>query len=520
MCSRESSSSEKAGAPSPPPPPTATSQFALSFERVAVESLILPWHELELIHEKMREKRRLVEEHTTQAAEHLRSVALLNAELDSLEASFSAVMAAVVSERSRSQERLRSLVLEWERSHIQQSTDRSIEVQQQHAAEVDLLRKQLTSAQAEADAKQQRCDALSLRNQELQALMREYGLETTGPLVDALQGSRLLSPSTAAGKSSRKASLFLDPSAIGGADDQAIANAAYAKLSKETDQLRAEVLRLQADLSASKAESKVRRSEIEALRTAKEEWATITTAPLSAGEDHAFYRLQGGGGGGGRISTASTASGVPPYHTAASVVSSTRHSVTQSQSHQQQQQQYSSYHPQQHLSSSSSYIDNRGGAAAALASSTAKSPQYQTNPPQPNEQPAPSISVGLDLGTRRQHHGLSGVHIVGVLEGSPAWQAGIRPNDVLVGWAGHTIHQLEDVAAASRSLPKGLLALDVVVVRNVKPLEELHHHAGGGGGGSSANTITAQRTAMVSIPLDGRLNGPYNSRREPIITSQ
>lgn len=458
--------------PQSPTERTAPSQFSLSFERVTVESLILPWNDVEHIHEQMREKRRQVHLHTQQAAEHLRAITLLQAELDSLEASFSATMAAVVAERSRSQERLRALVLEWERSQVQQAAERAVEVQQRHTTEMEQLKKKLAKVTSELESKQQRLDSVTARNQEMQALMQEYGLETSGPLVEALQAKRLLSPSEK--KDGRRPSLFLDQ-----VSPQTTSSAAYAKLSKETDHLRAEVLRLQADLSAAKAESKVRRTEIDALRSTREEWSTLSTTPPPA-EDHAFYRLQAGRG-----SASSVASGAPPYNAA---TSSSRYTTTT--------QQTTTQHHQQHQHYTSSW---NGGT---------EDPATPPPPPQPHpgvSTPPPSISIGLDLGTRRQQQGLSGVHIVGVLEGSPSWLAGIRPNDVLVGWGGHTIHQLEDVGIASRSLPHGLVSLEVVFVRGVGFQEELQS------GGSH------HRSFVVSIPLEGKLSGPYNSRREAFL---
>lgn len=449
----------------------SASQFALSFERITVESLAIPWHQLEEVTEAIQQKRQQVEVHTESAMEHLRSIALLNGEVNALEKRFSSIMSTIVSERTRTQEKLRSLVMEWERKQVAQVGERVVASQAQHENEMAAAQDEVKRLKKALKEKSKQADDLQGRVNDMQAVLREHNLDAVGPLLQSLSAKRLNSSTESSKRDSRSntdaqvlnlsrenAMAFIANHEAG---DRGVGSSAiHQQMLSETEELRGELVRLQAELAAAKRESKMRRDEIDALRYAKEE----TRGWMQALDPRGTQSVAGGG-----FSSASTvASDVAPH------------------------QAFYQLHSGRSIATSSTAIGGQSVKGASLSTPPAVQPS--------------AVSVGLDLGTRRQQQGLSGVHVVSVAEGSPAYVAGIRPNDVIVAWSGRVVGKLEDIAAVTKSIGlSGSLEIHFIRPSSLSQRDEL---------------LGDEEIHVANIALDGRLDGPYNHRREHFSSSK
>ena len=467
--------------------PTGLSPFALSFERITIESLAASWQELEALVKQLAEKRLLVEQHTKLAADHIRAVSMVNTEIDSLEKKFSSILAGMVAERTRVQDKLRGLVLEWERCSAQNYAERSKESQKAHEDELRQVRDKLEELQRERDSKDVLLLQVQQKNKDLELLLSEYGLSTTGPLVESLRARAViaqqqggaLSPqpnmaSLSGGLNSnhysltetrknstlqqqhvmmRRSSIHVDPAA----------SAAEREMIVESERLRLEVTKLQADLAASKAESRMRLDEVKALRAVRDE-----SSPSQGGAGMpAFYQLSGSGGGPKSVASTSNMS--------AAAMSQSRHLFEE--------------HGRMMTTSSSNYDDARRYPNAPQQVPVQQSPKL-------SQKMSSHMSLGLDLGTRRQQLGLRGVHVTDVVEGSSAYNAGIRRNDVLLTVAGRPTDRLEDVAAA---------------IGSVRPHSQLVIEYARQPAMTSPIVGDPQRAVIL---VEGQLDGPHNTRRE------
>jgi hypothetical protein len=249
----------------------------------------------------------------------------------------------------------------------------------------------------------------------------------------------------------------------------------------ETEHLRHEVTKLQADLAASKVESKMRLDELKVLRGVRDEVAASLT-------------LQGLGGGRSVASTSNISA-------AMTMTSAARAEEPAPLSGSHPHQQRSPLSPERvsafSFAAEQQPNQRRGSSHAHMNYSSASahgSQQHAVGPSPSTPKPVHHVSLGLDLGTRRQQAGLRGVHVTDVVEGSSAHQAGIRRNNVLLAVAGKAVNSLEDVAGA---------------VASVKPNSQVVvEYASSGHGGALGDVVRA------TILVAGYLNGPHNSRRE------
>jgi hypothetical protein len=503
----------------------APNTLSLSFERLTVESLALPWHKLEEIHEAIHEKRRMVEQHTSVAMDHLRAVAVLNADIYSLEKEFSSVMSTVVAERSRSQEKLKTLVRQWEQAQAAEEGARATAAAQQHQTALHAAKQDIKKLKKALDDKQSTLDAVQQQRDDMHHLLKEYNLDAAGPLLESIQSRRLtkqreellhsnggepaggtntsrLDGSIREQRSTRKRSLAVadtttamtaasgvftrdreanqrkleeslaaDPS-LNSLQTSLHNNPASSSLQGQHDAT-AEIVRLQGELAATRRESMLRKEEADALRSGRED-ATAANRNTSSSRDGNLLGIRNAAVLSSSGSMAAS-DAVGPYGSTRSVVSSSHHAMHQS----------------------------RGllrSARSAVTSSTAEQQGAWTEHP---------VTLGLELGTRRQQQGLAGVHIVDVVEGSPAWEAGLQPNDIIVAWAGRVVNRLDDVHTIIRFLSSGpsLASLDI---RYLRPLAAE----------SDAVHIPADDEIRVAmIDLDGRVEGPLHSRRGSVYTT-
>jgi uncharacterized protein YukE len=411
---------------------SATSPFALSFERVTLESIAAPWKELEDINAEIQEKRRTAEKHAQVAADHLRAVSMINAEIQCLEHRFSSVMSSVVSERSRMQEKLRALVHEWERQSISTFDERTSQLQNAHSSEVSRLSERIARLERSTMEQQETIAALQLKNNNLQTMLHEYGLELSGPLMESLRARRLVLGKNGPADHATAANPVAPPNAP----------SVKSFIETETEELRGEVVRLQAELAASRAESRMRLGEVNALREASASFNAENAPALQP--DHAFYHLSS------RHSVASTSS------MSANLMSASR----------------------QLFERTSSFQHHSDDFAAGQGR---------------------SLSIGMNLGTRRQQAGLPGVHVVDVVQHSPAAIAGIRSNDIVVSWNGKRVDRLEDIAAAVHCQPPDS-ALEIEFARPANS--------------DALAPIDGSEVFTATMFVEGKLDGPHNLRRE------
>ena len=124
---------------------------------------------------------------------------------------------------------------------------------------------------------------------------------------------------------------------------------------------------------------------------------------------------------------------------------------------------------------------------------------------------AADASLGFEVGSRRENHNAPGVYITAVQEGnSPAWKAGLRPNDVILQWGDVKIKSLEDLRSA---VHKGS---DMVVIRCAASTGA---GSSGDGGDQSSSASTASlkglgplRCVVMKVPPSVR--GAINRRKE------
>lgn len=440
---------------------SAATALSVSFERLSVESLAIPWNRLESIHDAIHEKRRLVEQHTSTAMESLKCVSMLNSEINALEKEFSAVMSTIVTERTRTQEKIRTLIQEWEVGQSSAAGARETETQQQHAAQLHALQDEVRHLKKELRDKSKAFDVLQRKNDDLSTVLKEYRLDAVGPLLESIQGRKL----AARGAKEAAAAALYAPlenlskshgSFASSADRPKVSHTATQDVSMSAsswkftspqssrhesfsagvadeivDGTRSEVLRLQGELAAARRDARMRREEVEALRSAKED-VSVLMAPAPAAAS---------------------------YSSSASVAASDA----------------AFYHLQQH----------------ATSTSNANGKGLQRDHP---------VAIGLDLGNRRQLQGLAGVHVVRVADGSPCDVAGMQENDVIVAWAGRLVNRIEDIAQATKALgSQSMLEIKYIRPRTAAAV-------------GSALDMEDIQTAVVQ--LDGRLEGPYNGRRE------
>jgi hypothetical protein len=487
---------------------SSPSSFALSFERITIESLAASWQDIEALVKQLAEKRGLVEQHTKSAAEHIRCIALVNGEIDCLERKFSSVLAGMVAERTRVQDKLRALVLEWERSSATSFSERAKEVQRCNEEELRRLRDSVDSLTHDRDCKEQQLLSAQQRIKDMELLLGEYGLSCAGPLVESLRARAIIAQMNGASPQQQQqqqlgglirsaatteqqpgAAPTLSAAAAGSSPQQrhpqpnvlhrsssatAVTSSSFShqhyvsaadrEMVAETERLRQEVTKLQADLAASKVESKMRLDEVKALRGVRDELA------MSVGRSGAFESSFGGGKSAGTMSNVSATFASRHedlFHHRGSTVTTTTAT--------EEQRRGSSY-----------FSANVFGSTNAA---------YQHQQHQSPTKTASHMSLGLDLGTRRQQAGLRGVHVTDVVDNSSAFHAGIRRNDVLLSVAGRTTNRLEDVAAA---------------VASVKPHSQLTIEYARPSGGLGALSESMKAT----IQVDGQLEGPHNTRRE------
>ncbi|CUG51834.1 Hypothetical protein, putative [Bodo saltans] len=515
-------------------PGVAPNTLSLSFERLTVESLALPWHKLEEIHEAIHEKRRMVEQHTSVAMDHLRAVAVLNADIYSLEKEFSAVMSTVVAERSRSQDKLKTLVRQWEQTQASEENARATATAQQHQTALQAAKHDIKKLKKALDEKQNTLNAVQQQRDDMHHLLKEYNLDAAGPLLESIQSRRLekqreellhgsgsgeagntsvrperdvrvgsvfnttavttSTTTTGAAQAKRRNTIGADATSF--TRDREInqgklerslaadttlsslhpndASAISASLHAGQQDATAEIVRLQGELAATRRESMLRKQEAEALRSIREDSTAGLLRSSSTRDGPAGLRGAAMLSSSGSIAASDA---VGPYASNRSVVSSSHHAMHQSRS---------------------LLRSGRAGAGASSSVSVAEhgGSQWADHP----------VTLGLDLGTRRQQMGLAGVHVVDVVEGSPAHEAGLQPNDIIVAWAGRVVNRLDDVHAIVRFLTSGppLTTLDI---RYLRPALSDASEA------DAVHIPTDDEIHLAVIDLDGRVDGPVHSRR-------
>lgn len=453
----------------------------LSFERVAFESSAKTWQELDEVVRQLADKRALVEQHTTLAADHIRAVSMLNTEIDHLEKKFSLALTGMATERTRVQEKLRALVLEWERNYTQMFADKRREMETSHESTKQKMQDEIDALRADRDSKEHQLMEQQQKGTEVQMLLREYGLTTSGPLLESLRARQAMHSNDAVAtfgspnattQASAGGSGAVATSRFTQQQQHQLQVVAEQSMGAAAERLRHEVTKLQADLAASRAESRMRLDEVHALRSARDDGPSLREqqhfGTSSQASTAAFYHLNSANGAVSHRSVATTS------NVSANVMNSSR-------------QLFEKQH------SSTSALWQQGTEQAHNTKQVTSAAGHQNHYQHQQQQ---HVAVGIDLGTRRQQFGLRGVHVSDVVEHSPAFAAGIRKNDVILSWAGKATNRLEDVAAAAASVrPNAHLVIEYASQPQM-------------------NSTQLGPTLRASIAIEGKLDGPHNTRRE------
>ena len=121
------------------PEVSVSAEFALSFERIALESVSQHWNTLQAIQVSIDSKRSMQAQLSSEVVAAMKRISSLNDEAAALEAQFHAVLSTLCNDRTRTQDKLRMLVQEWEKSKVVEGTRREREIKREH----DVLRRNL-----------------------------------------------------------------------------------------------------------------------------------------------------------------------------------------------------------------------------------------------------------------------------------------------------------------------------------------------------------------------------------------
>lgn len=424
------------------------SAFMLSFEKIALEDVQKEWDDVEELREQLAQRRELAAAKNRHAQELLRAVDGINMEIATIEQKLSAALTIMVQKRRRSEASLRELVLQWEREKISDVASHDSSLKLAHREQVDGLTRKVNKL----------TEALEERDHVIAALRHEAAVQRellSAAHAERSQMEKRLERLTydehhhLSSASPRSASVSVAKKSV----TEAVAADTSSGNITGAEAMR--VAQLEAQVAALASTLKMKDSALEAVKSHLHQQQQ-QQHPLQA---HHFVVGNGGGAGGGGGGSVSSGSRSPSGGSTQQGATATADVYT-------------------------TYSNDRGGGGGGVFTSSTTASQRSVSAASSSAMTGTATSatnqlhpearnlLGLELTGRRQQRGLPGVHILDVLPGGPADEAGITASsgEVIVKWGGCPVNSLDDIHAASETIvPNSFLAIQLATPSATNP---------------------------------------------------